>query len=529
MLHRLDIGNYLLIEKTTIHFQEGFHVLIGESGAGKSLIVNVLCLPFAKSVGPEVIGRWGAEAIIHVEFDDDQGAHRLDIRIAKTKTSFVLDDEPILPKALKAYWRTILDVHSQNDFDLLRGDQLTVLDRFMTRDEGAVKAAYDEVFEAFHSLDEKMSELKKKILSPMERDYYGFQLKEIVAASLALGEDDDGLARLRLGRDHEKFQAKIDAVKEKMDDLSDAIAGAEMAWDSLKRMDENLGGEDYFKAMIQATSDATWDLAKRYDSAEIPDARELAVIESRLELIEDLKRKYKRLLPELIQYRDELSLQLGRQDEYEFDLHTLDVEKTEKQARVQAIATQLSAVRQNVASRLVLQLQQYMTGLKLPKAEFVPSFQTKARPDASGLDRFEFLVRVNVGSAFHAITRLSGGETSRIMLAIKAALMEASAIRTYCFDEIDVGVSGDVATRMAELMGKISQKRQVIAVTHLPMVAALADHLYSVEKSFTDSQTSSTVRLISSATDRENVLGRLLSDQPNEATTGFVRSLKEHA
>ncbi len=503
--------------------------MIGESGAGKSLIVNILCLPFAKSVGPEVIGRWGAEAAIHVEFDDDQGAHYLDIRITKSRTNFVLDDEAILPKVLRDYWKTIFDVHSQNDFDLLRGDQLRVLDRFMTNDEAMVKVAYDEAFESFRSLDEKISDLKKKILNTMEREYYGFQLKELMGAALVLGEDDDCLARLRLGRDHEKFQTKIDAVKVKMDDLSDAITAAEMAWDSLKRMDEDLGGADYFKMMIQASSDATWDLAKRYDSVEIPDARELAIIEARLEFLDDLKRKYKRLLPELIQYRDELSLQLNRQEEYEFDLHTLVVEKTQKEANLLSIAIKLTDVRQSVAKRLVSQLQQYMAGLKLPKAEFVPSFQTKDRPDASGLDRFEFLVRVNVGSAFHAITRLSGGETSRIMLAIKAALMDASAIRTYCFDEIDVGVSGDVATRMAELMAKISKKRQVIAVTHLPMVAALADHLYSVEKSFTDSQTSSSVRMIRLASDRENVLGRLLSDQPNEATTEFVRSLKDHA
>jgi DNA repair protein RecN (Recombination protein N) len=113
------------------------------------------------------------------------------------------------------------------------------------------------------------------------------------------------------------------------------------------------------------------------------------------------------------------------------------------------------------------------------------------------------------------------------MLAIKAALMEASAIRTYCFDEIDVGVSGDVATRMAELMAQISKKRQVIVITHLPMVAVLADHLYSVEKTFAEHSTTSVVRAIVSGAERETVLGRLLSDQPNEATTEFVRSLKE--
>lgn len=501
--------------------------MIGESGAGKSLIVNVLCIPQAKSVGAEVIGRWGKEAQILIEFVDDDGPHALTIRITSTKTQFILDGEPVLPKTLKTYWKTILDVHSQNDFDLLRGDQLFVLDRFMSEKETAVREIYDHAFEDFRKAEDSLAELKKRILSPMERDYFGFQLKELSDARLVIGEDDECLARLRQGRGHEKFQEKIDIVKNKMDALSGAIAEAQQAWDGLRKLDPDLGGDDRFELMIQSSSDAAWDLAKRYDSSEIPDQRELAVIESRLDVLEDLKRKYKRLIPELIELRDSLSDQISRQDEYEWDLKLQQKEKNEKEEQVLTAANRLSDVRQIVATRLVLQLQQYMAGLKLAKAEFVPSFQKKDRPDALGMDRFEFLVRVNVGSAFHAITRLSGGETSRIMLAIKAALMEASAIRTYCFDEIDVGVSGDVATRMAELMAQIAKKRQVIAVTHLPMVAALADHLFSVEKTFTEKDTSSEVRLIVSEEEREVVLSKLLSDQPNLATSGFIRSLKE--
>ena len=161
-----------------------------------------------------------------------------------------------------------------------------------------------------------------------------------------------------------------------------------------------------------------------------------------------------------------------------------------------ALATQVSLNREKVSTRVIVSIQEYLGALGLDKSELAPSFVRKQAIDETGVDEFQFLIRVNIGSAFHALSKLSGGETSRIMLALKAGLRHACEVSTYVFDEIDSGVSGDIAMKVSEVIAQVAKTQQVIVMTHLPILAAKGTALFQMTKTFSENQTHVSVRSI---------------------------------
>lgn len=521
MLRRLTISNYLFIETATLDFHEGLNVVVGESGVGKSMLVNILSIPLGFQPGSEVIGSWDKIARISMVFDSEE---LLQIEIGK-KTVFMLKGETINAKKVREYFSQKLDVHSQNNYELIRGNHLAILDRFMTFEEQQTWARYQECYGDYLETRTEATRLGSLIFSEAQRDYVEFQQKELSSLNLKSDEDHqlfDQLKQSQTGLDYAKHFSELTQMMEELQGL-------------IHRMIKKLSAPEYpalqsLTASLQGleceVDDVRFSLARKEQNSGALSAEEIAAIESRLDILEALKKKYRKSLPELIDFLGELTEQLDHQESYRHELSRIEKREEETFARVNVLAQQVSANREKISTRVIASLETYLAALGLDKTEIAPSFLKKSFPDETGIDDFRFLIRVNRGSAFHALHKLSGGETSRIMLSLKAGLRHACPVSTYIFDEIDSGVSGDIAEKVSEVIADVAKTQQVIVMTHLPILAAKGDVLFQMTKTFSQNQTHVSVCKIS----REewvSVLATLVPDGQSPQSLSYIKSLLE--
>lgn len=485
MLKHLHIQNYALISHLDIDFAEGFSVMTGETGAGKSIILGALALVLGARADSKAITDGEDKCIIEAEFDE--GIIRRELYANGKSRSFV-DDSVVTLQELKVLANKLIDIHSQHANLLIENAdfQLEVLDA-ISQNESLLQD-YSTQYEAYLKVCEELRRLQslaKK--SQQDADYIQYRYQQLSEANLEAGE----LEQL----EQEQYQlSHAEEIRAALETAVEALSGEQgSAIEALRacRLD-----------------DAATDLQERIDSARIElqdiaeeaerklnriemDPKRLEWLEERIGMLEELKHKFSaETIEELIEMREELAEQVNRLDSFDFDIEqakkAVETEKAVLIKKADALTKRRKAVVPQICERLVDGLTRL--GVAHAKVE-IPISATEDFTE-KGCDEVQILFAANLNQSLRNVSEVaSGGEISRLMLCVKALIASTKGLPTIIFDEIDTGVSGNIATQMASIMQEMASHRQIIAITHLPQIAALGTHHYKVYKADTDKRT----------------------------------------
>ena len=516
MLELLHIENIAIIEAADIEFAPGFNALTGETGAGKSIVIDSLSAVLGQRTSRELIRTGAEKAFVSAAFSgmapelteelgiqpEADGTLLLQREIQTDgKNVCRVNGRPVTVGQLRALGARLLNIHGQHDGQQLLDEEqhIVYLDSFGMVESLAI--TYAEKYKDFTDIRRQIGALQMDEAEKARRvDTLQYQIEELRRAKLTPGEEEELTARRGMLRNAEKFL--------------DAVAGADYALNgddsgggalsSLRQAQDALGGvrhlDDAFGQLYERLGEAYSEV---YDiAATVEDKRseldvspgELDRVESRMDLLYRLKKKYGATVEDMLDYQARCEAELAQIEDAGDTLARLEqaLSKAEKEARQAAQA--LSDARKAAADRLTAQILTELQQLDMGKIRFAVDFAEKPL-DSDGMDAVRFLMSANVGEELRPIHKIaSGGELARIMLAMKNVLSEQDHVGTMVFDEVDTGVSGRAAQKVAEKMARISRRKQVLCVTHLPQLAAMADTHFSVEKGERGGRTYTEVR-----------------------------------
>jgi DNA repair protein RecN (Recombination protein N) len=546
MIESVHIVNYLYIRETSLSFSPKCNVLIGESGAGKSILANVLAIPLGVRSTKSVIGPYGDKVFIEIKMTVDLNSGPLEqilasmpelldvtgtsewvfkIEIGK-KTSFLLNGVKLVAAKMREVFSHLLDIHSQNNYDLLRDNQLHILDQFMTPAQKQTFSSYKIDYDELLKFQHKMSQIESEIYSDSEKEFAQFQIEEIIKINPDLGEDDSLFKQLQSSQKKANQAERLVSLNDRMGRIQKELGVVLNDLTFLEDVDSNFGDikkkMDLFKIEFD---DCSWQVTKQSGQYETLSEKSILDIETRLAELEKLKSRHGKSLSEILDLRVNIESKLSSQDQLKHERDALIKEIDSQTINLWSKAKTISGIRRGIAETIIQEISAVLSQLKLDRTTFRPSFTSLSTLTAMGVDQFEFYVRVNVGGQFSSLDKLSGGESSRILLALKTVLLKVSPVETYLFDEIDSGVSGDISKRMADVMTKMSKHRQLLLITHLPNVAASGDRIFQIKKSFSESDTEFMVTELVDEKARIEGIKLLLSEESDQATNAYAKSL----
>ena len=541
MLLEISIKNFAIIEEISLNFEKGMTVLTGETGAGKSIIIDAMNMMLGSRATTDVI-RHGApkaeiEGLFAVESNrhltalfEEQGLEWTDELIIRReilqngRSVSRINGQMVNLSVLKAVGQHLVDIHGQHDQEELMRPQLhiTMLDEFGDAAFFQTKAAYRQTFEDYKRLRKQVVELQRNQQENKARiEMLEFQIAEIEAAALEVEED----VRLEQERqrllNHKMIADTLTNAYTMLDaEEFSSLANVRSAMNDLESIEEYDTSYKELSSQLSETFYALEDITKRLedvvDGLEF-DGNRLMQVESRLDLIHSITRKYggqvKDVLEYLAQITKEYSLLTGS------DLSSEELEKELKRLEksLVSLAQDLSDQRHALAQALENEIQQELADLYMDKARFQVRF-SKAKFNREGNETVEFYISTNPGEDFKPLVKVaSGGELSRLMLAIKSAFSRKEGKTSIVFDEVDTGVSGRVAQAIAAKIHKIGQNGQVLAISHLPQVIAAADYQFYIEKISDAHSTVSTVRLLNREERIEEIAKMLAGEDLTEA------------
>lgn len=490
MLKHLHIQNYALISHLDIDFEDGFSVMTGETGAGKSIILGALALVLGARADSKAITDGEDKCIIEAEFDEEIIRREL---YSNGKSRSFVDDSVVTLQELKVLANKLIDIHSQHANLLIENAdfQLGVLDAIAQNE--SLLTDYSTQYERYLKACEELRRLQalaKK--SQQDADYIQYRYQMLDEAHLEEGELENlEQEQYKLSHAEEIRAALVTAVEALSGEQGSAIEALRVC-----RLEDAAGElqERIDSARIEL-QDIAEEAERKLNHIEM-DPQRLAWVEERIGTLEDLMHKFSaETIEELIRTREELAEQVNRLDSFDFDIE--QAKKTveaEKKALTQ-LAGALTKSRKAVVPQICKTLVEGLTRLGVGHAKVeIPILATEDFTE-KGCDEVQILFAANLNQSLRNMSEVaSGGEISRLMLCVKALIASTKGLPTIIFDEIDTGVSGDIATQMASIMREMSAHRQIIAITHLPQIAALGEHHYKVYKADTDKRTETHIR-----------------------------------
>ena len=535
MLQSIYIQNYALIDKLDMNFYPGFSVITGETGAGKSIILGAIGLLLGQRADAKAIKNGASKSIVEahfritgygmkdffeendIEFDEDECILRREVS-ANGKSRAFINDTPASLSQMKLLGEKLIDIHSQHQNLLLNkeGFQLNILD-ILAQDEAQLSAyrkAYNDYRKTAQELDEFKSLAEK---SRQDEDYIRFQLEQLEEASLKSGEQQE----LEKEQDTLSHAEDIKSVLYKAGALINGDEGGALSL--TKECMQSLQGiagvfapasewAERINSYYIELKDIAHDITRAEDEVEFNPTR-LDFVNERLNTIYSLTQKHKvETVEELIALEEGYRKQLDAITSFDGRIAELSRKKDEAYAEVLAKADVLSQLRKRSAQHIEQQMKSLLVPLGMPNVRFEVEMTRRSEPDAKGMDSVTFLFSANKNGTLQNVASIaSGGEIARVMLSLKAMIAGAVKLPTIIFDEIDTGVSGSIAEKLAFIiqdMGK--QNRQVISITHLPQIAARGTTHYKVYKEDTDTGTNSHIRQLSD-TERIDEIANMLS------------------
>ena len=549
MLELLHIENIAIIERADIMFGRGFNALTGETGAGKSIVIDALGAVLGQRTSRELIRTGAEKAFVSAEFSgvpaempglaetglspEEDGTLLLQRELyGDGRNACRVNGRPVTVAQLRRIGAGLLNIHGQHDGQQLLDEEqhLAYLDRFGRVDDALTRCA-----ERYGTLRETRREIETLRMDEAEKarrvDMLRHQIDELERADLQEGEEEALLARRNILRSGEKFTAaiaKADLCLNGGDEGMGAVSAIREAENALHAL-RSLGDE--FAALserLEALRCEAYDLAEMIrDKKEAYEfsPQELDAVEARCDQLYRLKKKYGASVGDMLTYLARSREELDRIEYADERIAQLQETLREQEAAAMEAARALSALRRAAAQELEERIFRELTELDMPKLRFAIDFQEKELSE-NGIDAVSFLMSANVGESLRPIQKIaSGGELSRIMLAMKNVLAEQDSVMTMVFDEVDTGVSGRAAQRVAEKLARLSRFRQVLCVTHLPQLAAMADVHFGVEKGEADGRTRTNVLVLDRAARRREVARLSGGDPPSDTMLSGAEEL----
>lgn len=557
LLKELSIKNFAIIDELTVEFQNGLTVLTGETGAGKSIIIDAVQLLAGGRGSQEFIRHGAKKAELEGLFTLPEGAHPAidkcaELGIEVDEGTIILRRDlndhgksvcrvngKLMPIGmLREVGATLIDIHGQHESQELMDDKhhINLLDQFAGEAIYDEKQQYIEIYQSYKELKSELAALslgEQQIAQKI--DLYSFQIKEIDRCKFLANEETELMEeRRRLNNFHKIFEGSSLA--------HEAILGESKGIDwigqAMSELEDVANVDDQFKELSSTVSEAFYSLQEaaftlknRLDEMEF-DPERLNEVEQRLALIQNMKRKYGHSLQEVLDYRAQIGLELETLENSDENIQQNEKKLRQFELKLAEQAAKLTVIRKEYGTQLAEKIMTQLQELYMERAKLIVQVNeySEGNFDQNGVDEVVFYISTNIGEPPKPLTKIaSGGELSRIMIALKTIFSSTMGITSIIFDEVDTGVSGRVAQAIANKISLISRNSQVLCISHLPQVAAMADHHYYIRKQEEDNRTKTSLTELFND-DRIDEISRMMSGQVvTEKTFQHAKELVELA
>ncbi|QHQ62744.1 DNA repair protein RecN [Anaerocolumna sedimenticola] len=519
MLLNLHVKNFAIIDEVDVTFKDNLNILTGETGAGKSIIIGSINVALGGKIAKDIIRKGAEYALVELLFQIED-KHILEIlnemdipaedgqiiisrKIMNGKSISKINGQSVTAGVLKDIAGLLIDIHGQHEHQslLYKEKHLDIIDRFAKSYIGDIKKHLESEYKEYINLRNKLNELKidedKRL---REISFLEYEINEIKNAGLKIGEDEILAAEYKKLSNAKTIAEGLNNVYDWMsyqitDSAGDHIGRTVKQLSKLMEYDDSLSGL-YNQIMDIETlvNDFNRDLSE-YTSDMNNHEEDLSVTEQRLDLINHLKSKYGSNITDILKYCEQSEKKLSQYKNYEETMAALTRQLEKQENTIKDLSDKLSFIRKEKAKELSAKIKEALIDLNFLDVHFEMIFKPTGHYSANGFDDAEFLISTNPGEEIKPLSRVaSGGELSRIMLAIKSVLADKDEIETLIFDEIDVGVSGRTAQKVSEKLSMIAGSHQVLCITHLPQIAAMADSHYIIEKTSDGITTKTSIR-----------------------------------
>lgn len=553
MLESLHVKNLAIIDEVEVDFKNHLNILTGETGAGKSIIIGSINMALGGKASGDMI-RSGAEyGLVELVFSADSpmvieklrqlelpmedGQIILSRKIMKTRSVCKVNGETVTMAILRDLASVLIDIHGQHEHQSLLHKQkhLEILDRYGKQSS---KDEMEQIGTLFKEYKQAKEEYEAKNVSQEERNrqlsFMQYEYQEIKQAQLKEGEDEELAALYKRYSNAQQIAEGIQGVYQitggGMSAVNDEISRASRLMSKIADYDDALVGfMEVLQGLEEQLADLNYQLQDYMGEMEYDEAS-FVQVEQRLDLYNSLKAKYGDTVQEIQAYFEELEEKMEQYKEYDLYLENLRLRAEKKEQAYLKAASKLSKARKKNGIELGEQIRQALLDLNFLDVQFEVMVTPSEHYTVKGIDEVEFVISTNPGEAMRPLGKVaSGGELSRIMLAIKSVLAQQDEIDTLIFDEIDVGISGRTAQKVSEKMAVIARKHQVICITHLPQIAAMADEHFIIEKHVEKDKTATDIRALDEAGSIEELARILGGAEITDTVKGSAMEMKRMA
>ncbi len=542
MLSHLHVKDMALIDSSDVEFGEGLNILTGETGAGKSILIGSINLALGSKANKDMIrsGKdYGAVELVftdlseqqerrlrEMDIDPEEGMLIIRRKISEKKSEIRINDRISTLSKLREVTEMLIDIHGQHEHQSLLkdGSHLRILDSFIYRDSGGLKQSVKTAYRNYKNAEEKLQDFNlDEVQRQREIDFLEFEIREIEEAELKEGEEEELSEKYRRYQNSEKIKNSLAEALEIIEssEYSRAIGNLER----VQSYDDSLQGILDSLYDLQSISEDTGRELRHYLDQNEYNEEDFLNTEERLNFIRNILVKYGNTVERAEQELDQKKLRLQELLDYDSSKKRCEEELKQAKQDLLVLCRELSKKRQAGAVILCRRIAQEMQEMGFLTIRFEMPFRELSEPGENGMDEAHFEVSLNPGEPVRPLSEVaSGGELSRIMLSIKTVLADGDEIPTLIFDEVDTGISGRTAEKVAEKLRKISQNHQVILITHLPQIAAKADQHFEIVKFVEEGHTHTKIRELNQ---EESVmeLGRLLAG--GKLTDAVIQNARE--
>lgn len=537
MLTNLHIKNIGIIEDLNIEFNQGLNVLTGETGAGKTLIIDSLQIISGGRFSKEMIRKGENYSFVELCMYEPQNEHAIEGNIIVSREINVngknmckINGRMVTVNELKEFMQQFIEIHGQNDNQNLLDNKLHInyLDGFSGEQLSKKKQQYQELY---HKYLEIKKDLKENLGDEKEKqrklDLLQYQVNEIEEANLKETEEETLEERRTKILNAEKIAENLQQAESCIgENAIDCISTAIRALEKIENLDENYAkASSNLKNMYYELQEISRDITSYAQDVDFEEA-ERKEIEERLDLIHDLKRKYGNNIAEILQYQEEMNKEIKRLENLE-QYHQKQREKlTQIENQMEILAQELHKIRTQNAENLSIAINKELEELEMKNAKIKVKVEMQQEFLKNGKDIVTFFITTNIGEEEKELSKIaSGGEMSRTMLAVKKVLADTDKMPILIFDEIDTGISGKAANSVAKKLKTISKNHQVMCISHLPNIAAIADFNYFISKNTNNERTKTQIKLLKEKEVIEEI-ARISSGEVNEISIKYATELR---
>ena len=537
MITTLHIKNIGIIEELTIDLNKGLNVLTGETGAGKTLIIDSLSILSGGRFSKEMIRKGENNSYVEACIYLPNNARSIDGNIivsreinSNGRNLCKINGRMVTVNELKEFMSKIIEIHGQNDNQTLLDNKyhLKYLDGYIGNKLNQ-KQEYQNYYNAYLELEKK---LKENYGDDKERqrklDLLKYQYEEIKQAKLKEGEEEDLEDRKKIIVNAEKI---ADNLKEADNALGnnaiDAISIAIRALEKIEDIDSQYKETaNNLKSSYYELQEIAREISSKREDTNF-DEEERNIIEERLDIIHDLKRKYGNTISEILQYKQEIKQEIEHIENLEEYTNKLKKEKKEIEKNMDILAEKIHEIREKEAQELSNKINQELKELEMKNAKIHVRVEKQEEYNKEGKDNVAFYIQTNLGEDEKELSKIaSGGEISRTMLGIKKVLADTDEVPILIFDEIDTGISGKAANSVAQKLAHIAKKHQVLCISHLPNIAAMADNNYFISKNIVNERTNTNIKQLNE-TEILQEIARISSGEINEISLKYAEELRK--